>query len=516
MNPEKDNFFVENRHLLLISLINFIIIYISTFTPGYGYFIDEFYYIACANNPAFGYVDHPPLAPFILMIYKFFFGESLYAIRIVPAAAASVTVFMAGIIARQLGGNKFTQGFASFFVLAAPVFAVLGGFYSMNAFEPMLCAISVYYILKMINEEKPEYWIRIGVLFGLLLMNKHTAGIFILFLVLSMLITPQRKYLLTKYFIYCVIISFLILLPNVLWQIKNGFPSLEFYITNMTEKSRPMPLKEFLLFQLFAYNPFLFPVWLAGLLFLLFNKKTSNYRFIGFLFLLSFIFFSLSRSGRVDRSAFAYAIIIPAGAVFIEFVSGKILRRWIYSVLGLVLPVFFIFTIPLLMPFLNYEKSAALTRFMGMNTELERGNRALMPQLLADRIGWQEKADMIGKIYASFPDSEKKNIIVAAPNYGNAGAIELFGKKYGIKNAVSGHNNYYLWSKERLSGDIVLQLISRYSYNGLKESFDEVDSTGVYFDNPYCTPHERNMSVFICRKPKFPKEELLERARFYY
>lgn len=506
----------ENKHLVLISILNFVIIYASSFTKGYGYFIDEFYYIACANNPALGYVDHPPLAPFVLMLFKAVFGDSVFAIRIIPAIAASLTVFMTGIITKQLGGNKIAQSIASFSVLASPVFAVIGGFYSMNAFEPLLSALVFYYLLKMLNEDNPKYWIQAGILFGLLLMNKHTAGIFILFLIISLLFTGHRKYLFTKYFAYSVIISFLIILPNLAWQIKNGFPSLEFYITNITRKNVPMPFINYFIFQLFAYNLFVSPIWLAGIFYLLFNKKPGRFRFIAILFILTYVFYLIGRNSRVDRMAYAFLGIIPAGSIFFENLISRFKPKLIYPVGALLIFSFFAFLIPIMLPYLNYENSEKLTKLLGMNTEIESGNRPLIPQLIADRIGWQEKVDMVGKVYDSFPENERKNLIIAAENYGNAGAIELLGKKYGIESAVSGHNNYYLWSKERLRGDIVIQLTSKNSYNGLKESFEEVDSTNTFFNNIYCTPHERNLSVFICRKPKFPKEELLERARFFY
>ncbi len=101
-----------------IGLLNFIIIYASAFTPGYGYFIDEFYYIACANHPAFGYVDQPPIAAFVLFIYQFFFGDSVYAIRILPALAFSFTIIFSGLMTKQLGGNKSSQILTAICILA--------------------------------------------------------------------------------------------------------------------------------------------------------------------------------------------------------------------------------------------------------------------------------------------------------------------------------------------------------------------------------------------------------------
>ena len=509
-------YITEYRHLFIISLINFIIIYASTFIKGYGYFIDEFYYIACANNPAGGYVDHPPLAPLILTFYKFVFGESLYAIRFIPAFSASVTVFLTGIITRDMGGSKAAQTIASFSIMVSPVFATFAGFYSMNAFEPMLTAIALYYLVKMFRKDNPVYWIHTGIVFGLLMLNKHTAGIFITFLLISLLMTPQRKYLFSKYFLYCVIISILLFLPNIIWQVLNNFPTLEFYAANIQLKNVKMPVIEYLLLLSFGYNPFFIILIITGALILLFNKEVKQYRFIGILFLLIFIFFLINRTGRIDRIAFAFIVVIPAGTIFINQLIIKFKQKWIYYSGMLLMISSFIPVIPVLLPYLNYENSAKLTNLLGLNTEIEAGKKPIITQLLADKIGWEEKVDMVGKVYLSLTEEERGRSIIAADNYGNAGALEFYGKKYGFRYVVSGHNNYFLWSKERLDGDIVLQLTNKNSYKGLKEEFGTVDSTDVLFDNEYCSPHERNLTVFICRNAKHSNIELLEGGKHYY
>lgn len=250
------------------------------------------------------------------------------------------------------------------------------------------------------------------------------------------------------------------------------------------------------------------------------NKHTAKdkniYNTFAILFLLIFILFFIGRTGRIDRFAFSLLGVIPAGAIFIEHFVEKIKQRWIYITGGALMIFSFIMFIPLLILFLSYENSAKLTELYRLNTEIEAGKKPLIPQFLADRIGWKEKADMVGKIFLSLPETERERTIIAADNYDNAGALEFYGKKYGFKNVVYGHNNYYLWSKERLDGDIILQLTNKKSFKGLKEAFEIVDSNDVFFDNIYCSPHERNLTVFICRKPLHPLEELLESEKHFY
>ncbi len=121
MKSKYSRFLSENKYLLFISLFTFLLIYISSFIKGYGFFIDEFYYIACANNPAAGYVDHPPLAPLLLTMFQFFFGDSIYAVRILPALAASASVFYTGIITKEIGGGKYAQLLAACSMATSPI-----------------------------------------------------------------------------------------------------------------------------------------------------------------------------------------------------------------------------------------------------------------------------------------------------------------------------------------------------------------------------------------------------------
>ncbi|HZW37837.1 MAG TPA: glycosyltransferase family 39 protein [Ignavibacteriaceae bacterium] len=216
MKKSLNDFFAANKFLLLLGFINFLIIYLSSFNKAYEYFIDEFYYIACANNPAAGYVDHPPLAPLILTVYKAIFGTSIYAIRFLPALASAVTVFLGGILTRKIGGYLFAQVFSSITIMCFPVLAAMSGFYSMNAFEPLLALIAIILIVDIINNYDIKKWLYIGFVFGLGMNNKHTFVIIIAFILLSLIISGKWKLLWNKYFFIGLFISLILIVPNII------------------------------------------------------------------------------------------------------------------------------------------------------------------------------------------------------------------------------------------------------------------------------------------------------------
>jgi Dolichyl-phosphate-mannose-protein mannosyltransferase len=510
------NIFYKYKYLFIIAFANFLLVYLSSFVKGYGYFIDEFYYIACASRPAFGYVDHPPLAPLILTAFQFVFGNSILSIRILPDLAESASIFFTGILVKEMGGGKFAQSIGACAMAASPMIVAFGGFYSMNAYEPLLAVILLIIVVNMIKENNPKKWLQLGIVMGLGLMNKHTFIVFIVVTVVSFLIAGKWRLVLNKWFAIGSLITFIIIMPNIIWQIQNNYPSLEFYKNAGTQKNIYTPPLTFFLTQVMDNSPFTFPFWFAGAIYLLFSKKIKEFKFLGILFLGLFLVMMLSGSSRPDRLAFAYPAAFAGSALLLESFILKHNFNWLKPALIVFLYIGLAIGLPMILPYFSYEQVEAYTKFIGINTELETGNKPALPQMLADKIGWEDKFNLVLNAYNSLSSKDKKETIIAAGNYGQAGSIELFGKKYNLPPVVCGHNNYYLWSKDKLRGNILLQLTNPGDLNRLKELFKDVKEFSFEFTNPFVTSHENNLVVFICREPKIPYSEMLERARFYY
>ena len=516
MQVRSPRFLSENKHLVIVSTFTLLLIYFSSFVKDYGYFIDEFYYIACANNPAGGYVDHPPLAPLLLALFQFVFGNSIYAIRIWPALAQASAVFFTGMAAKEIGGGKFAQFFAACATAASPTIIAFGGFYSMNAFEPLLAVLLIYFTIRMIKENDPKRWIVLGIIMGLGMMNKHTFGVFIIALILSLLLTGKWRLVVNKWILTAGLISLIIFLPNIIWQILNEYPSMEFYRNINADKNVYTPPIAFIMGQVMGMSPSNVPVWFAGFLYLIFSKKVKDFRFLAILFLSLFLFMMLSGTSRSDRLAFAYPAAFAGGALFFENLILKYNIKWLKTVLVISLFLGLAIALPIILPYFSYETVQAHTKFLGLNTEIEKGKRPPLPQLLSDRIGWEEKFKLVLHAYQSLPDEDKKAAVVAAGNYGQAGALELFGKDYDFPPVVSAHNNYYLWSKERLKGNVLLQLGNERDYNGLKARFNVVEIFPGEYKNRYVSDHENTLRVFICRQAKMPYIEMLEQSKNYH
>lgn len=292
--------------LLAIPSAFFALIYATSFTAGYGYFIDEFYYLACAARPDFGYVDHPPLAPWALTAFASVFGTSVAAIRVLPAAAGAVTVFLSGRLARRLpGSGPLAEALAALAMACIPVLWSLSSFYSMNAFEPLL-----------------------GVL------NKHTFVLIVAALFLGLLLAGHARNLASRGAVLAAVTGSLLALPNLLWQWANGFPSLEFYRIISAQKNIHTPPLDFLANQLMSMNCWVVGLAVAGSLAAVRAARLREYRFLGFAFLVGFAFFLCTGSSRVDRLLFVYCWAIPLGAWCVAQLPAPGWRILVFTALG--------------------------------------------------------------------------------------------------------------------------------------------------------------------------------------
>src|SRR5258708_9019195 len=192
------------------------------FSGRFGFFRDELYYAACGQRLAWGYVDHTPLAPFLARLSHALLGDSLSALRLLPALAASAKVLLGGWLARELGGGKYAQFLAAFCVLLAPIYLTFDNFFSMNAFEPVFWMACAAIVLRILNGGNPKLWLLFGLCAGLGILNKHSMFFFGSGIARGLLATSASKHFRQPWIWLGAGITFLCLLPNLLWEIQNG------------------------------------------------------------------------------------------------------------------------------------------------------------------------------------------------------------------------------------------------------------------------------------------------------
>jgi hypothetical protein len=258
------------------------------------------------------------------------------------------------------------------------------------------------------------------------------------------------------------------------------------------------------------------PIWLAGTVFLLLKKEMKSFRFLSFFFLLTFLFMLFSHTSRSDRTLFAYPAVFAGGALFFEQYFVRLKVRFPRFLLPVLLVSFLGASLPLILPYFSSQQVADYVKIMGINTELEAGKKPPLPQILADRIGWKEKADLVRNVVQSLPLEERKQTIITTNNYGKAGALEYYADEIGCDKVFCAHDTYFLWGKGKLEGKCVVSLEDEYAIKGYRRIFDSVQVSPIRYTNPYVSGHENNLVVLISRNPKIPLNEAFEMSKFYY
>ena len=469
---------------------------------GYGYFVDELYYMACGDHLDWGYVDQPPLVALIAKLARALFGDTLAAIRFLPAVAGAATVLLAGLIARELGGKRFAQGLAAMCVLLAPGFFAIDAFLSMNAFEPLFWMGSAYLLIRIIKTGNQKSWIWIGVLAGLGLENKYSMLIFGAGIVVGLLLTPERQVFRQPWIWIGGAIAGIMFLPNLIWNIQHHFPFLELQ-ANIRRSGRNVDLNPLAFFgqEALSMLPLAVPVWLAGLWYF-FSGSGRPFRALGWAWLFTAVIIVFANP-RVYYLFPAFPLLFAGGAVQWEPWTERL--KWprvAYAGLMLTLGVILApFVIPIL-PAETYIRYSNALRFAP--PRIENNRLGPLPQLYADQFGWDEMAAVVGRVYNNLPPEVRVKTAIFGQNYGQAGAIDFFGPKYGLPKALSGHQNYFLWGPRGYTGESMIVLDDRPEVLG--RIFDHVEKAGRV-EHPYSMPYQ-HFDVFYCRGMKRPLSEL--------
>src|SRR5579872_4000554 len=317
--PDRDRrSFFTNSLVIVWAIALAKLLFHMYFNNRYGYFRDEFDYMSCGDHLAWGYVDQPPLIPFLIHICRAVFGDSLRSIRLIPALASSLLIVQTASIARALGGRRYAVVLAAICALIAPQYLSNGSLLGTNCLEPNLWMGCAYFAILAIKRHEPRYWLWFGVIAGLGLEEKYSIALFCFGIVVGLLLTEQRRVFLNKWIWLGGLAAALIFLPNVLWNIKYDWPFVQL-MHNIRAEHRDVVLGPLPYFfqQTLLVNPLTAPIWLTGLFALLFSKRVKPYRLLGWCYLVCYtVLFVLH--GKNYYLAPVYPMLLAAGAVVME------------------------------------------------------------------------------------------------------------------------------------------------------------------------------------------------------
>jgi hypothetical protein len=485
--------------VVLLAFANFLLhLY---FNNRYGYFRDEFDYMACGDHLAWGYVDQPPLVPFLVKISRLLLGDSLRSIRFIPALATSTAVILTAMIARELGGRRFALVVSALAFIAAPFYLSNGSILTTNCLEPLLWMGCVYFAILAIKRDNPRYWLWFGVVAGVGLEEKYSIAVLGFAIVVGLLLTEQRRVFASKWIWLGGALAFLVFLPNFLWNVRNHWPFAEL-MHNIKAQGRDVVLSPLAYFaqQVLILHPFLAPVWIIGVLAFFFSARLKPYRFLGWCYLVAFGVFVVLK-GKNYYLAPIYPVYLAAGAVVIESFITRSRQVWLKPAIVALIVAGGAWLAPLVIPVFSVDQFISYMDKLPFKVPRSEHShmRAILPQHYADQFGWEEIVATVNQAYGQLSPEERPGCAIFAQDYGQAGAIDFLGRRYGLPPALSGHQTYFLWGPRGYSGNCMIVLDD--SREVLETLFDHVEYAGKSADNPYAL--EREIPVFICRGAKF-------------
>jgi len=488
------------------------------FNHRFGYYRDEFYFIDCARHLAWGYVDQPPLAPVIAWLTAPL-GYPVWALRLLPAILAGVTVLLSCAIAREFRGAWLAQTTTGLTVILSPGLMGLAYGLSTEVLSPSAWTALVFLAIRLVKTQSTRLYIPIALVVTIGLYAKYSIAACAVAVAAALLLTGNAKLLRSPWLLVGIGLVMVLTLPNWLWQLRHGLPILEVIhndqlnrhalANGVADESAHMWLNAAYMAatQLAYQNPFFAPIWIAGLVFL---WRYCRVIAVAYLLLLLLLVLTIGRGYYIEG---IYPALFAAGSVALErFLERRSFRLAPIVLFAIVVAgsVFAPLTLPVLpLPvYMRYEAAIGLSRPAPPD-----GTRHLINPLYADQLGWNSMVATVAGAYWALPHAQRSATAIFADRYAYAGAIDFYGPRYGLPAVISPNNSYYLWGTRGYSGDSVLA-VGATDYHLLLRAFASVRQVAVY-RNDYRWILEGPLPIYLCTRPRAPLAQMWPSFKYY-
>jgi hypothetical protein len=486
-----------NIYILFLALIN-VFIHLLVIN-NLEYHRDELLYFSLGEHPAFGFATVPPMIGWLAWLMQNIFGYGLFAVRILPAIMSGVMIWLTATIAGDLGGSAYAR------ILSAIGFTIAGfALRTFSLFMPVFLdvffwTLIIFLLVRYVNSGKEKYLLFFGIAAGFSILNKYLIGVLFAGILVIIPFTPYRSVFKKRMFWFGIAAGFVICLPNIVWQFAHNLP----VINHLSELERTQLVNvdriTFLLEQ-FMMGAVASILSVAGLLFILINRKVEKYRFLGFLMLFVIIALMLMK-GKSYYTIGIYPFLFAAGSVSFDSILKKTWLRIALPALMLLLtwPI-----LPMALPI--YNSKGLVTYFsivenkygLVVGRRFEDNSIHSLPQDYADMIGWEELTSITDKAYNMIEN--KKAGLIYCENYGQAGAITIIGKKYGLPEAISFNESFRYWIPKKFTPDITSFIyINNELGKDVQMLFKKIILVGE-ISNP--DAREYGTKVYLCEEPR--------------
>ncbi len=489
--------------LLLIGVIRFIVHMVTN--GQYGFHRDELALIDNARRLAWGYVEYPPLSAFFARLSLEVFGLSLVGIRFWTALAQAVATVLTGLMAKELGGGRLAQVLAAVSASIALMALIMGAMFQYIGLDYLWWVLAAYAVMRLVKSENPRWWLAVGAAIGLGMLTKYTIAFLVVGIAAGVLLTHLRADLRNPWLWGGAVLSLILYSPNLLWQIQNGFISLDFLSSIHARDIAVGRADGYLSQQLYvSANPVTLPIWLMGLYYLGLSESGKRYRVFAYMYLVPLVLMLAAR-GRFYYLAPAYPMLLAAGSVVWERWARGLddaRRRLTWGLTWGAVGVGGAFAAAVMLPVAPVG-SGLFDFASGLHDNF------------VEQIGWQELVAEVAGIYHALPNGERAQTGILVGNFGEAGAINLYGTDHLLPEAISGVNSY--WSRGYGDPPPETLIVVGFPEEEVKRIFETCSLAGEN-SNRYGVMNEESLfhpDIFVCRGMKFPWPDFWESFRYY-
>lgn len=420
----------RTHHALLLAVAAAIAILHLATNGRYGFHRDELQFLSDARHLDWGFVSYPPMTPFLEHIGLSLFGLSLVGLRLFSVIAQAAVIYVSGLMARDLGGGRLAQFTAALTVALSPLPLFEGTEFQYSSFDLLWWVLAAYFIIRVLRTEDARWWVGAGAALGLGLQTKYSIVFYIAGILGALALTLARRYFASGWFWAGAGIALVIFLPNLIWLIRHDWISYHFLQHIHTRDVDQGRGKGFLQGQFWLNaNLFATPLWMAGLLFYLRDRR---YRLVGWMYVITVALFYLAK-GRFYYVSPLYPMLLAMGAVGGERWLARRRRPARVAIASVFLTgvtAVGVYACTVIVPL---APSGPLRDWALKNN----GD-------LREEFGWDELVKTVAALRDSLPPDQQASLGVIVANYGEQGAIEMLGPAYHLPPPISMTNSAWL------------------------------------------------------------------------
>ena len=479
----------------------------------YGAHRDEYYYLASGRHWAWGYVDNPPLVPWLYRLQQLAFGHSVTALAVVPALLGGAYILIAAAMTADLGGGAPAQALAVAVAWLGPIYLTPSHFLSTVSLDLVWWALGSWLVVRMVRTGDTRWWVAVGAVVGAGLMTKDTIVFWVLAAGVGLLTTPERALLRSRWLPVGAALAGVMVAPNIAWQVAHGWPTASF-VSNLRAANASTDLVQFVPLQLAMATLAGTVVWGVALWALWRRPRWRDQRWLANGYVVCFAAL-LASGGKAYYLGSWYLPLIAVGAVEIAAVelaatemgiagvraAAARSRRRRRALLGAVIATGAL-TAPLFTPVLP-EATAVSAGLTTTNKDL------------GGMLGWPHLVAQVSAVFHQLPAFEQRSAVLFTSNYSEAGSIDFYGPALGLPRAISGHNNFWLWGYGHpapgatvIAVGLPFGFVHRYWSSVTRAA--TLGAGGVPID-----PQEEGAPVWVCRGQRTPWRVLWPAARHY-